>query len=64
MVSFSLEMILIKRSYQQYQRVLERLESEHSVKIFDCVSKSHQLRDVLVKTYGKDYGDVIWDLET
>lgn len=63
MISFCLEMALIKRNYLQYQQVLEKLESEQSIKIFDCVTKPHQLRDVLLKTHGRDYWGVILDLE-
>lgn len=59
MVTFSVEVVLMRKGGPQYHLVLARLERDYNCKIFDCFEKPEYLKSVLRDVYGKEYQDII-----
>lgn len=59
MVTFSVEVVLMRRGGPQYHLVLARLERDYNCKIFDCFERPEYLKSVLKDVYGKEYQDII-----
>jgi hypothetical protein len=63
MITLSFEVVLMKRGYQLYRSVLSKLEQDYGIRVFDCTVQPNYIKTVLKEVLGKNYENLIDDLE-